>query len=175
LFNWTTPIKSDHYRRVTKSSQNLQELSVCRNHRATIAHVMHVAWTFRVPQLSSHNYTCCACTRACYVTVFLMAACTLTPDTLELVLLLNVTGYSSLWSHIIAQPSWTSLFGSTFCLICVVWVNIYRQVVITTITSYIVLEKSRELNEIIRNIGKIILCSILMYKVLPEVTLKNII
>jgi hypothetical protein len=91
----TTPIESDCHHRVAYFSHALQARFVWHDHRATIAPVAHVAWTYHVPRLSSHNCACCACYVGLFVVVALLATRTLTPDTLELVLAWNVVDYSS--------------------------------------------------------------------------------
>jgi hypothetical protein len=57
----TVPVESDRHRRVVYFSHALQALFVCRDRRATIAHVAHVTWTYLVPRLPSHNCACFAC------------------------------------------------------------------------------------------------------------------
>jgi hypothetical protein len=59
-FNRTAPVELDRHRRVAYFSHALQTLYVCHDHWATIAPVAHVAWTYRVPWLLSHNCACCA-------------------------------------------------------------------------------------------------------------------
>jgi hypothetical protein len=59
-FNQTALVESDCHSRVAYFSHALYALSICRDHRATIALVAHVAWTYRVPRLPSHNCACCA-------------------------------------------------------------------------------------------------------------------
>jgi drug/metabolite transporter superfamily protein YnfA len=91
----TTPVESDHHHRVAYFLHALQARFSRHDQRATIASVAHVAWTYPVPRLSSHNCACCACYGGLFVAVALMATHTLTPDTLELVLAWNVVDYSS--------------------------------------------------------------------------------
>jgi hypothetical protein len=57
----TTPVESDCHHRVTYFSHALQARFVCHDHRVTIAPVAHIAWTYLVHRLSSHNCACCAC------------------------------------------------------------------------------------------------------------------
>jgi hypothetical protein len=63
LLNRIAPIESYRHRRVTHFSWALKALHVCRNYWvaiALVAPVVHVACTYRVPQLPSHNRACCA-------------------------------------------------------------------------------------------------------------------
>jgi hypothetical protein len=59
--NRIAPVESDRDRRVTYFLQAQQTLLICRDHWATIALVMPVAWTYQVLRLPSHNCACCAC------------------------------------------------------------------------------------------------------------------
>jgi ribosomal protein S26 len=77
----------------------------CLSAGATIAPVAHVAWIYRVPQLSSHNCVYCACYEGLLccrspdgrtrIDVRYARACTR----------VDYGGYSSPLSHIILQPS----------------------------------------------------------------------
>jgi hypothetical protein len=91
----TTPVESDRHRRVVYFSHVLQARFVYRDQRATVAPIVHVAWTYPVTQLPSHNCAYCACYGGLFVVVTLIGAHMLTPDMLELVLAWNVVDY---WS-----------------------------------------------------------------------------
>jgi hypothetical protein len=69
----TTLVESDHHHRVAYFLHALQTRFDRHDQRATIAPVAHVAWTYPVPRLSSHNCVCCACYRGLFVVVALMA------------------------------------------------------------------------------------------------------
>ena len=121
--------------------------TVCLS-RATIAPVAHVAWIYRVPQLSSHNCACCAYYEGLLCCVALMAGHALTRDTLELVLAWIVVGCSRSWSHIMRNLHKQFCLALYFIWLCCVtsYIYIYRQVALTTISSSIVLEYSGKIN-----------------------------
>jgi hypothetical protein len=58
LLNRTGPVESVYHHRVKHFLHALQALSVYHDHRATIAPIAHVTWTYRVYRLSSHNGAC---------------------------------------------------------------------------------------------------------------------
>jgi hypothetical protein len=65
------------------------------DHRATIAPIAHDLWTYCDPDKQAITMLVALVTKTRCVTVALMVAHASTPDTLELVLALNMVGYPS--------------------------------------------------------------------------------
>jgi hypothetical protein len=141
-FNQTAPVEWDCHRRVAYFLHALLALFVYRDHRDTNASIAHVVWTFRVPRLSSHICACCACYEGLLccrssdgrtrIDTSYAGACTRVE-----------CGGLSEPLRLLCRATFVNNFFSLYILFdCVVWhyIFIYRQVAITTISSYIVLE-----------------------------------